>query len=74
MYLMNSIGYFEIDPLFLVEGIQVAEKENYHLIRIRNLNPQTDLKCHLDFSSFDNKTFINMSCIIRNHKDLKELK
>ncbi|MEK4425953.1 hypothetical protein [Solibacillus sp. FSL K6-1523] len=54
----DSIGYFEIDPLFLVEGLLIAEKENYHSIRITSMNSRADLKCHLDFSSFNNKTFI----------------
>lgn len=64
----DSIGYFEIDPLFLEEGVQIAEKENYHSIRIRNLNPEVDLKCHLDFASFNNKTFINKLRIGSNFK------
>ncbi|MCY9529365.1 hypothetical protein ABEW50_20265 [Paenibacillus jamilae] len=64
----DSIGYFEIDPLFLEEGVQIAEKENYHSIRIRNLNPEVDLKCHLDFASFNNKTFINKLRISSNFK------
>ena len=64
----DSIGFFEIDPLFLEEGIQIAEKKNHHSIRIRNLNLATDLKCHLDFSSFNNKTFINKLRISDNFK------
>lgn len=64
----DSTGYFEIDPRFLKEGIQIAEKESYHSIRIRNLNLATDLKCHLDFSSFNNKTFINKLLISDNFK------
>lgn len=55
----ETIGYLEIDPQFLKEGIQHADKFGFSSIRIRTLNQNSGKKYDLDFSSFDGKLFIS---------------
>lgn len=67
----DSIGYLEIDPQFISEGLIFAEKEGLDSIRIRTLNQNSGQTLELDLSSFDGKTFIKRLTINDDFKSGK---
>jgi len=52
------IGYLEIDPQFIMEGIEYAKNEDFNSIRIRTLNQNSGQKYDIDFSPFKDELFI----------------
>ncbi|WP_306353284.1 hypothetical protein [Flavobacterium sp. '19STA2R22 D10 B1'] len=54
----DNIETFEIDPQFLKEGIQYAEKKEHKAIRIITQNNNSGSKYNLDFLFFKDKNFI----------------
>ncbi|WP_289663812.1 hypothetical protein [Flavobacterium panacagri] len=69
----ETIGYLEIDPQFLAEGIQHAEKLGFNAIRIRTLNQNSGQKYDIDFSSFQDRLFLNRLIINDDFKIGKTL-
>ncbi len=52
------IGYLEIDPQCIIEGIEYAENNKFNAIRIRTLNQNSGEKYEINFASFKDKFFI----------------
>ncbi|WP_320818485.1 hypothetical protein [Bacteroides pyogenes] len=57
--LNHCIEYLEIDPQYITEGIEYAKKEKLNSIRIRTLNRNAGEKYDIDFSVFENMSFVN---------------
>lgn len=64
----SIIGYLEIDPRYLENGLSYAQKHLCHNIRIISLNHDTDENCTLDFSPFKDLIFIKKLIIADNFR------
>ncbi|KJB87444.1 hypothetical protein AZ66_13175 [Paenibacillus sp. E194] len=58
----------EIDPRYLVEGLHVAEEEQFESIHISGFVDDVDFKCDLDLAPLKNKKFIKNLAIDNNFK------
>lgn len=68
----KTIDYFEIDPLYLKEGLIYACNNGYKKIRIFSLNTKQNSTI-LDLAPFKNKSFVNSLMISDDFKIKKTL-